>query len=99
MLFTTVYTFIGLSMLQNISYLTDWMGEVKVTLNVTTSEEESETSTSNEVKEVKEGLSTYQNKMALVQYNTVLENEYSNHKTLPEDAFIEVITPPPESIS
>lgn len=95
MLVITAYTFIGLSTLQNISYFTDWMGDVKVTLSITASEEESETSISNEVKEV---LHNERNKFALIQYNTILNLELVNHKNIPEEAFCEVLTPPPEQL-
>jgi|SRR5690554_8139179 len=99
MLLMTVYTFMGLSTLQNISYFTDWMGDVTIKLNITASEEESETSNSNEVKEVKEVLFNHRNKLAISQYNNVLNLEFSNHRSLPEEAFSEVITPPPELVA
>ena len=81
MLLMTVYTFMGLSTLQNISYFTNWMGDVTIKLNITASEEESETSNSNEVKEVKEVLFNHRNKLAISQYNNVLNLEFSNHKS------------------
>jgi hypothetical protein len=98
MLVITAYTFIGLSTLQNISYFTDWMGDVKITLSITASEEESETSNSSEVKEVKEVFHNERNKFALEQYNTILNLELTNHKNIPEEAFCEVLTPPPERL-
>ncbi len=98
MLLITAYTFIGLSTLQNISYFTEWMGDVKITLSITASEEESETSNSSEVKEVKEVFHNERNKSVLSQYNTILNLELVNHKNIPEEAFCEVLTPPPERL-
>lgn len=96
MLLVSAFTFFGLSALQNLSYFTDFLGDVKITVNISTQEEEeSETKTSNEVKELKNKNSNYQSKLALFCLNSLAFKVYSlKHST----AFLEVVTPPPKLI-
>ena len=95
MLLVSAFTFFGLSGIQNISHFTDWLGEIKITFNLTSEEEESEES-SNEVKEVKEKLVS-----GAIQYALQLQqlNAISNWETkslLLNKGYFEIFSPPPE---
>lgn len=98
MLLVSVFTFFGLSGIQNISYFTDWMGDVKISFNVTAEEEENEGS-SNEIKEVKEKLVTGSTRFSLQYiYSEAFCGFKSDFLTL-HKGYLEVFSPPPEMMA
>lgn len=95
MLLVSAFTFFGLSALQNLSYFTDFLGDVRITVNISTQEEENETKTSNEVKELKNKNSNNQSRLALICLSSL---SFKVHSLKHSTAFLEVVTPPPKLI-
>ena len=96
MLFVSAFTFFGLSALQNISYFTDFFGDVTITVNISMQEEENETSTSNEVKESKSKNNNTLSNLSLIYLNTLNSLAFQVHSLKHSSTVLEVATPPPK---
>ncbi|KAA3650740.1 MAG: hypothetical protein DWP98_03995 [Bacteroidetes bacterium] len=97
MLIVSAFTFFGLSALQNISYFTDYFGDIKITINITTQEEENETQSS-EVKEVKSKVASVLNSLAISGYNQTNAIAFKSNSLKLSKGHLKVTTPPPEAI-
>ena len=95
MLLVSVFTFFGLSALQNISYFTELFGDVKITINITAQEEENETS-NNEVKEIQDKVSQQKDSFAVNQYNIASAVSLHRHADKLSEGYTKVATPPPK---
>lgn len=94
MLLVSGFTFFGLSSIQYLSYCTDLFGDLKISFNISTQEEENETS-NNEVQEVKEKLNTAYSVFAIYSCNNSNAIAWNEHILKLHNGFSEVATPPP----
>lgn len=92
MLLISAFTFVGLSAIQNISYFSDVFGEVKITINLSSQEEENETS-SNEVKE-----SVYKTALKSSNLFSLTKNKLLEMNTFLklDNGYFEILSPPPK---
>ncbi|MEQ8908219.1 MAG: hypothetical protein RIC95_03435 [Vicingaceae bacterium] len=97
MLIVSVFTFFGLAGIQNVSYFSSLFGEEKMCYNLSAQEEENETS-NNEVKEVKESFEKQSNFPSLEKCNSSHTLAFRHHYRKLDNGYLEVATPPPESI-
>lgn len=96
MLLVSTFTFFGLSGIQNLSYFTDLLGDQRITINLNASEEENETSNNEEVKEAKEKDANKLGGRLMMSTSALQQLASKDRHSIPDPAFREVSTPPPE---
>jgi len=99
MLLVTLFTFFGLSAIQNLSYFSSLLGDVKICVSFMNEEEENENSNNEEVKEIKEKIDDKRTDHSLSQIYERLQLMHRSPTLKTLTIFNEVSTPPPEVIT
>lgn len=95
MLFITVFTFIGLPVIDTYwSVLNDHIEQ----FNIDFTEEEERESSKNETKELESKIIQHQNSMLTFLFNQLTSTAYHDHTSSYSSLITEVTTPPPEKV-